>query len=96
MLSKEEMLEANKVYKMFNTKISDCNECPYLTITEERQNEIYKETGMKPTHRCRKYDARVFHRCILNAREEHHKLFPLDICDTKEIEIYFAKGAKQC
>ncbi len=92
MLDEEDIIEKDKIYKMFNTKISDCNKCPYLTITEEKQNEIYKETGIKPTHRCRKYNARVIHRCALSQKEEHSKLFPLEECDVKEIEIYFAEG----
>lgn len=92
MLPNEEIIEKDKLYKMFNTKISDCNKCPYLTITEERQNEIYRETGMKPGHICRKYNAKVIHRCALSHKKEHYKLFPLEACDVKEIEIYFAKG----
>lgn len=92
MLSKEEKSEIDNVYKMFNTKISDCNKCPYLNITEEKQNEIYKETGIKPPHLCRKYKAKVIHKCAISKKEEHSKIFPLDLCETKEIEIYFANG----
>lgn len=95
MLSKEEIEEADKIYKMFNTRISDCNKCPHLSMTEEKQNEIYRESGMKLPHICKKYKTKVIHRCALNNKEEHHKIFPLDSCDTKEIEIYFANGGKQ-
>lgn len=96
MLSEEEIIETNKIYKMFNTNISDCNKCPYLNITEEKQNEIYRQIGIKPIHICRKYNVRVIHKCALSNKEEHYKLFPLDGCDTKEIEIFFANGGTKC
>ena len=41
MVSEEEKKQVDELYKMFNTKISDCNKCPYLNLTEEKQNEIY-------------------------------------------------------
>ena len=95
MIDKKEKEEIDKIYNMFNSKISDCNKCPYLNITEEKQNEIYRETGLKPQHFCRKYNVRVVHRCMLSNKEEKHKLFPLSGCDTKEIEIYFANGGRE-
>ena len=95
MISEEERKEVDDIYKMFNTKISDCNRCPYLNMKEEEQNKIYKESGIKPNHFCRKYNKRVIHRCALSNKEERNKIFPLDVCDTKEIEIYFANGGRK-
>ena len=95
MFDNSQLLEVDKLYKMFGTKISDCNKCPYLSVTEERQNQIYIETGIKPIHFCKKYRVRVIHRCALSNKQEHYKIFPISSCDVKEIEIYFAEGEKE-
>lgn len=90
MINKEEILEMDKFRKMLETKVSDCNKCPHLNITEEEQDEIYQKTGIKPPHICNKYKAKVIHRCALSYKEDN-KIFPLEKCDTKEIETYFVK-----
>ena len=43
--------------------MTDCNNCPHLSITEEQQHRIWKAAGkiaMLP-HICTKYNVRVLH-----------------------------------
>lgn len=82
----QDIIEVREIQKMLNTKISDCNKCPYLDITEEKQNEIFSKTGKKPNHICTKYNKRVFHMCALSVKQEHSKLFPLAECEVTELE----------
>lgn len=79
------------IQKMLNTKISDCNKCPYLNITEEQQNKEYQKTKNKKKHICNKYGKRVFHMCAISIRKEHSKLFPLAECETTEIEGFLKR-----
>lgn len=41
----------------------DCNNCPYISITEEQQERLWKTSKKKTMlpHMCTKYDQRVFH-----------------------------------
>lgn len=57
----------------------DCNNCEYLNITEEQQEEIYKKTGEKPDHICTKYNKRVFHEVFLRD-QLHHRIYPCIKC----------------
>ena len=43
--------------------MTDCNNCPHLSITEEQQYRLWKSTGKKVMlpHICTKYDQRVLH-----------------------------------
>lgn len=38
-----------------------CNDCVFLSVTEEIQNHIKKETGSAPNHMCNYYQKRVRH-----------------------------------
>lgn len=57
----------------------DCNDCEYLNITEEEQDEIFKKTGKKPNHICEKYNKRVYHE-IFSWKFPHHKIYPCIEC----------------
>lgn len=41
----------------------DCNICPYLSITEEQQERLWRASGKKAMlpHICTKYNERVLH-----------------------------------
>lgn len=57
----------------------DCNNCEYLNITEEQQNEYFQKTGTKPSHICRKYNKRVYHEVFLRD-QPHHRIHPCAEC----------------
>lgn len=43
--------------------MTDCNNCPYLSLTEETQDYLKKEVGKSALypHLCMKYNRRVYH-----------------------------------
>ena len=61
----------------------DCNNCIYININEDQQNEIYKNTGNKPDHICTKYNKRLFH--FARTKEHSSVIYPLEECD-KEVK----------
>lgn len=38
-----------------------CNDCEHINYTEEEQERIYKDQGVKPSHYCNKYKKRLVH-----------------------------------
>ena len=58
----------------------DCNNCEYLNITEQKQNEIFKLTGNKPNHICNKYQTRVYHNTF-SFKFPHNKIYPCEQCE---------------
>ena len=67
----------------------DCNECKYLSCTEEEQNNLRQALGMTAIHMCTKYNKRVFHNHnTFELRTKNHSsyIYPCDEClkETKD------------
>ena len=63
----------------------DCNDCEYLMVTEEQQEEI-KQAGFGfAPHICTKFDKRVFHRCSTAKNGNHSSyLYPCEECEKEK------------
>ncbi len=61
--------------------MKDCNDCIYININEDEQNEIFKNTLEKPAHICKKYNKRLFH--FSNSIKHSPTIKPLDECEYK-------------
>ena len=60
----------------------DCNDCAYLMVTENQQEEI-KQCGFGfAPHICTKFDKRVFHRVGATRTRNHSSyLHPCEECE---------------
>lgn len=63
-----------------NISFCICSEtCPHLSITEEKQNFLKKTQSLNVTHKCLKYDTRLYH------LYKHPKLYKCKDCLNDEI-----------
>lgn len=58
-------------------KTTDCNYCPYLNISERKQNRLKSDTIKQP-HICLKFGKRVFHNA--NTKDHNPFLYPCAEC----------------
>ena len=63
----------------------DCNNCKYLSCTEEEQNNIRHALNITTVHICTKYNRRVFHNHngFVAGRSHNSYLYPCDECIEK-------------
>lgn len=88
-------LNEDKFTPIFQTRrlgnfkpIFDCNSCAWLNITEEDQEQLYKEQHRMMDHICHYYNKRVIHRGSSKQRNEY--LYPCIDC-MKEGCCHFKK-----
>ena len=63
----------------------DCNNCKYLSCTEEEQNNIRHALNITAVHTCTKYNRRVFHNhnSFIEGKNHNSYLYPCDECIEK-------------
>lgn len=65
----------------------DCNECKYLSCTEEEQNSLKHALNIVAAHMCTKYNKRVLHNhnaSELRTKNHSSYIYPCEEC-LKEI-----------
>ena len=66
---------------------ADCNECKYLSCTEEEQNNLRQALNITTIHMCTKYNKRVFHNhSAFETRTKNHSsyIYPCEECVKEE------------
>ena len=64
----------------------DCNDCKYLSCTEEEQNNLRHALNITTLHVCTKYNKRVFHNHngFINGRNHSSFIYPCEECVKEE------------
>lgn len=63
--------------------LADCNECKYLSCTEEEQTSLRYALNITAIHMCTKYNKRVFHNhnaFELRTKKHSSYLYPCEEC----------------
>ena len=60
----------------------DCNDCKYLSCTEEEQNNLRHALNITTLHICTKYNKRVFHghNSFINGKMHNSFIHPCEEC----------------
>lgn len=61
--------------------MENCNNCRYISITEEEQNLHYHLYKTKPDHVCKKHNMRIIHRYT-----NGNWIFPCHQCNGDDFE----------
>ena len=66
--------------------LADCNECKYLSCTEEEQTSLRYALNITTIHMCTKYNKRVFHNHngFINGRNHSSFIYPCEECVKEE------------
>ena len=61
---------------------ADCNECRYLSCTEEEQNNLRLALNITAVHMCTKHNKRVFHNHngLINGKKHSSFIYPCEEC----------------